>query len=263
MKLKNILFTALLGLALLVIPARAQQSKNIEVKFQKGQNSRTYQDAVSRTVDTYFLRAKRGQTLTVRISSPGNVARFHLGTVGRGARNPDKINHINDADLSSLTWKIDTDDDLAIPVGAIRGGTSYKLTISVAGEARSRAAKSSLTETTTGSVGSIVQIIKLDGKNVEKVIKLDPATKGAVISGITRNWETEGTEYFGFRLKTGQRLLITADSNDISIETYYGFDPRDGNRGTYEIDAEIGGDYQVVARSKTPGKKYTLTFKLK
>jgi len=126
---RMILFTALL--VALSGSSYAQESKNINVKFAKGKTSRTYSDAVARSVNTYYLRAKRGQTLIVKISSDGDVARFHIGKVRPGNRNENAIKFIDDGDLTTYTDKIDTDDEIAIPVGAIRGGTSYKLTITI------------------------------------------------------------------------------------------------------------------------------------
>lgn len=257
MKLK-LLFTLLLFFAC-AAASYGQQSKNIEVQFGKGKTSRTYEDAVTRTVNTYYLRARRGQTLTVRISSPGNVARFHLGAIDRGNRNPDEVRFIKDGDLSSITWKVDTDDDIAIPVGAMRGGTGYTLTISITGAPASNALKESPAKTAPTSQSAKTEEWLFGG--VLKNVKLDPVTKSAIVSGTTIDWRKKGTVYFNVSLRKGQKLLITADSKDIGIEAYM-LEPLDGAKGRYLLEAFETNDYQIVARSETPGKKYTLTFKL-
>ena len=122
----------LLAFCVFSVSVFAQQaSRNIEVKFRKGAISRTYSDNVSRSVNTYYLRARRGQTLTVKITSPGNIARFHVGTISPGSRDESDIKFIAEGDLTYYKYKINTDDEIAIPVGAIRNGSSYKLTITI------------------------------------------------------------------------------------------------------------------------------------
>jgi hypothetical protein len=109
----------------------------------------------------------------------------------------------------------------------------------------------------------VVKTIKGQDKDVIKFVKLDPATKSAAVSGTTLDWEKDGTVYYNIVLRKGQRLLITADSTDINIETYNGFEPYDGAPGKYELEALLNTGYQIVARSRVPGKKYTLTLKLR
>lgn len=130
MKLK-IAFLLLAFCALSVSVFAQQASRNIEVKFRKGATSRTYSDNISRSVNTYFLRARRGQTLTVRITSPDSNARFHVGKISPGSRDESDIKFIAADDLTDYKFKINTDDEIAIPVGAVRNGSSYKLTITI------------------------------------------------------------------------------------------------------------------------------------
>ena len=89
-----------------------------------------YDGAVSHSSDAYFLSARRGQILTIKISGSGEPA-FHLGTVPKGSANADSYTPISEKDLTTYRYKIATDLDLAILVGAIRGSSSYKLTIAI------------------------------------------------------------------------------------------------------------------------------------
>lgn len=104
--------------------------KAVRVRFAKGASAAKYKGTASHSSDAYFLSAKRGQTLIVKISGSGEPA-FHLGSVPRGSTNSQNYNSINSTDLKTLTYKINTDDDLAILVGAVRGSASYTLTITV------------------------------------------------------------------------------------------------------------------------------------
>ena len=102
------------------------------------------------------------------------------------------------------------------------------------------------------------------GKDTINLVRLDPATKSAVVSGITLDWEKDGTVYFNIELKKGQHLLITPDSDDISISTYTGFEPLDAKTsGVYDLEALLTTSYSISAGSEEPGRKYTLTLQLK
>jgi hypothetical protein len=131
MKLKNLVITAAV-LAAFSISAYAQTGggKSERVRFAKGAKSGTYAGTVSHSSDAYFLTAKRGQTLIVKITGSGEPA-FHLGTVPPKSQNSNEYKPISSKDLKTYTYKINTDDDIAILVGAIRGSSSYKLTITI------------------------------------------------------------------------------------------------------------------------------------
>jgi hypothetical protein len=115
----------------------------------------------------------------------------------------------------------------------------------------------------TVSSSGVVKTIK-SGKDLIKIVKLDPVTKSAVVTGVTLDWEKNGQVYFDVNLKRGQHLTITPDSKDTSIELYIDFSPLDATAsGAYEQDVTKTAGYQIVARTKKIGEKYTLTLKVK
>ena len=134
MKKLNLKFLSIAFILLLLFTAatfaQTGGGKGVRVKFKKGSNSATYAGTVSHSSDAYFLSVRRGQTLKIKISGSGEPA-FHLGTVPKGSRNIEAYTPITEKDLTTYTYKIATDLDLAIPVGAIRGSSSYKLTITI------------------------------------------------------------------------------------------------------------------------------------
>lgn len=124
---------SVIALTLLFCTASFAQTgggKAVRVKFAKGANSAVYTGTISHSSDAYYLTAKRGQTMTIKVSGTGEPA-FHLGTVPRGSRNSDDYQPISEKDLKSYKYKVATDLDLAILVGTIRGSSSYKITITI------------------------------------------------------------------------------------------------------------------------------------
>lgn len=115
-----------------VISANAQTGggKAVRVKFARGAVSAKYKGTVSHSSDVYILTAKPGQTLTIKIGGTGEGS-FHIGTVPAGSKNSDDYTPISSEDLKSYTYKIETKDDVAILVGAIRGSANYILIITV------------------------------------------------------------------------------------------------------------------------------------
>lgn len=102
------------------------------------------------------------------------------------------------------------------------------------------------------------------GKDTIKFVRLDALNKSATIEGITTDWEKNGTVYFSINLKRGQRLTITPDADDVSIETMVCGQPLDAVlSGVYELKATLTCSYDIAVRSAAPGKKYTLTLQLK
>lgn len=130
MKLKILLIAAFILLFSFSNYGQTGGGKAVRVKFARGKSSAVYTGTVSHSSDAYFLSAKRGQTLTIKIGGSGEPA-FHLGTVPKGSKNSDDYAAINSKDLKTLVYKIDTDDDIAILVGAIRGASSYSITITI------------------------------------------------------------------------------------------------------------------------------------
>jgi hypothetical protein len=130
LKLNALSIIALTLLSCATAFAQTGGGKSVRVKFAKGASSAVYTGTVSHSSDAYFLSARRGQIITIKIGGSGDPA-FHLGKVPKGSKDAADYESINGEDLKSLTYKINTDDDLAILVGAIRGSSSYKLTITI------------------------------------------------------------------------------------------------------------------------------------
>lgn len=102
------------------------------------------------------------------------------------------------------------------------------------------------------------------GKDTIKLVRLDALTKSAIVEGITTDWEKDGTVYFSLNLKRRQRLTITPDSDEVSIETMICGEPLDAvTSGVYKLEATLTCSYDIAVRSVAPGKKYTLTLQLK
>ena len=102
------------------------------------------------------------------------------------------------------------------------------------------------------------------GKDTINLVRLDPATKSVTVSGVTLDWEKDGTVYFMIELRKGQHLIITPDPDDISISTYTKFAPLDATTsGVYDLEALETTSYSISAASENPGKKYTLVLQLK
>jgi hypothetical protein len=102
------------------------------------------------------------------------------------------------------------------------------------------------------------------GKDTIKFVRLDSLTKSATVEDVTTDWEKDGTVYFSINLKRGQRLIITPNSDEVSIETMICGEPLDAvTSGVYELKATITCSYSIAVRSVAPGKKYILTLQLK
>lgn len=106
----------------------AQQSRTRRVQFKPGQNSATIKDAVVlSTRDIYLVGAKKGQRMTVKISSLGNNVEFDLLSVASpaGQRRPLKS--------GAVSWNgvLSASGDYQIVVGATRGNGTYTLQITI------------------------------------------------------------------------------------------------------------------------------------
>ncbi len=113
---------------LLPMMATAQQeSKVIRVRFAKGATSRTYKGSVSHSVNTYLVRARKGQTMSVTITSPNNRAVFSISRQLEPDTDPIEIV----TDQKMWTSRLDITGDYDISVGAERSVATYTLTITV------------------------------------------------------------------------------------------------------------------------------------
>lgn len=100
-----------------------------KVRFAKGTSSTTIRGAVIRGQnDRYYLGAKAGQTLTVKITSTEKNAVFQIYFHGEeeslpGAGDGD--------DATNWSGQLPIDNEYVIVVGGTRGNATYTLTISI------------------------------------------------------------------------------------------------------------------------------------
>lgn len=114
-------------MCIMVSTAQAQE-KEIRVRFAKGATSRTYKDAVYRSINAYTVSARRGQTMTVKIISPENLAAFDVTRSNGNNKLPTKI---APPDQTKWTGVLPASGDYFIAVVSDRGGSEYTITISV------------------------------------------------------------------------------------------------------------------------------------
>jgi hypothetical protein len=100
-----------------------------KVRFARGTSSATIRGAVVRgDRDRYYLGAKAGQTMTVKITSLESNAVFQIYFAGeqealQGAGEED--------DATNWSGELPADNEYVIVVGGTRGNATYKLTISI------------------------------------------------------------------------------------------------------------------------------------
>ena len=128
MKLKILTTLSLVILALTLASVTSADGIRKRVKFAKGAHSASYSYSVVRgDRDTYIAGAKRGQRLTLKITSLEKNAVFQVqspsGNYLRGAGETD--------DAMSFSGSLPEDGDYEIIVGGTRGNASYKLTVTI------------------------------------------------------------------------------------------------------------------------------------
>lgn len=105
------------------------QGVNKKVRFARGTSSTTIRGAVVRgDRDRYYLGAKQGQTMTVKITSVEKNAVFQIYFAGEqealeGAGEED--------DATNWSGELPADNEYVIVVGGTRGNATYTLTISI------------------------------------------------------------------------------------------------------------------------------------
>jgi hypothetical protein len=105
------------------------QGVSKKVRFAKGTSSTTIKGGVVRgDRDRYYVGAKKGQTMTVKISAAEDNAVFQIYFHGEeeslpGAGDGD--------DAKNWSGELPIDNEYVIVVGGTRGNASYTLTISI------------------------------------------------------------------------------------------------------------------------------------
>lgn len=111
---------------LLALPpaAWAQTGRTQRVKFPRGRNSVTLKGAAVRgTQDRYMLRAGRGQTMTLRITSTEDNAVFDV--IPPTSDNPLV------SEVTEWTGELPATGDYTIVVGPTRGNATYSLRVTI------------------------------------------------------------------------------------------------------------------------------------
>jgi hypothetical protein len=114
------------GLALSSLLAQGVKKK---IQFQRGSSSATMKGAVVRgDSDRYYLGAKKGQTMSVKITSEEDNAVFQVYLPGEeqtlsGAGEGD--------DAKDWSGDLPRDAEYVIVVGGTRGNATYSLTVSI------------------------------------------------------------------------------------------------------------------------------------
>lgn len=122
------LIIALLVSAFALGPIVAQ-GVNQKIRFARGKSSTTISGAVIRgDRDRYYLGAKKGQTMSVKITSLENNAVFQVFLPGEqealaGAGEED--------DATNWSGELPENAEYVIVVGGTRGNATYKLTVSI------------------------------------------------------------------------------------------------------------------------------------
>jgi hypothetical protein len=110
------------------VPAAAQQeSKITRVRFAKGTTSKTYRGSVSHSINTYVVKARKGQTMSVTVSSSDGEALFSITQQPAPDTDPVELTH----DRKRWSGTLANSDDYYISVGAARSVAAYTVTITV------------------------------------------------------------------------------------------------------------------------------------
>lgn len=111
-----------------VRPPAATEGPGGRIRFAKGDSSTTLSGGVVRGERAeYLLGAKRGQTMTIKITSLEDNAVFQIeGPSGDYLKNAGETD-----DATTWTGSLPSDGDYKIIVGGTRGNTEFKLTVSI------------------------------------------------------------------------------------------------------------------------------------
>lgn len=108
------------------VTAVAQQETVRRIRFERGCSAATVESAAVRgTRDYYLVGARRGQKITVRISSLEDNSVFDLYAPGHKGR----LNTMEDTTI----WegRLPASGDYRISVGPVRGNATYTLEVTI------------------------------------------------------------------------------------------------------------------------------------
>ena len=123
-QLTALIFTCLFAFS--SVPAQGIKKK---VRFVTGTSSITLRNAVVRgDRDRYYVSAKAGQTMSVKITSTEKNAVFQIYFHGE----EESLPRAGDGDdATNWSGRLPIDNDYVIVVGGTRGNATYALTISI------------------------------------------------------------------------------------------------------------------------------------
>jgi hypothetical protein len=128
MKNKRIItaFIAITILLLSNILVFSQTGKRERIRFKRGSTSAKVSGAVVRgTRDTYIIGARKGQTMTVSITSVEDNASFTISYAGGQEALQDAT------DVKRWSGELTDDNDYEIEVGPTRGNATYSLIVKI------------------------------------------------------------------------------------------------------------------------------------
>jgi len=120
---------ALVFICVFAFSSISAQGVKRKVRFAKGASSITIRAAVVRgDRDRYYISARAGQTMTVKITSTEKNAVFQIYYHGE----EESLPGASDGD-DAMNWsgKLPIDNEYVIVVGGTRGNATYALTISI------------------------------------------------------------------------------------------------------------------------------------
>jgi hypothetical protein len=122
-------WTAVVFICVFAFSSVSAQGVKKKVRFAPGTSSTTIRGAVIRGErDRYYLGAKAGQTMSVKITSTEKNAVFQIYFHGEEESLPGAG---DDDDATNWSGQLPIDNEYVIVVGGTRGNASYALTISI------------------------------------------------------------------------------------------------------------------------------------
>lgn len=119
----------ILAICAVLVPCLSAQGVKKKVRFARGRSSITIREAVVRgDRDRYYVGAKAGQKMTVKITSIEKNAVFQIYFAGE----QESLPGAGDGD-DAMKWsgELPADNEYVIVVGGTRGNATYTLTISI------------------------------------------------------------------------------------------------------------------------------------
>ena len=121
--------TALVFICALAFSSISAEGVKKKVRFAKGTSSTTVRNAVIRGErDRYYIGAKAGQTMSVKITSTEKNAVFQIYFHGEEESLPGAG---DEDDAMNWSGQLPIDNEYVIVVGGTRGNATYALTISI------------------------------------------------------------------------------------------------------------------------------------